>query len=240
MNSENWASPSLKNLSSLSPGVRHHLTKVYTTLAGALLFSVVGVFLHHYLNIGGLLTGLGFMGCAIWLSATPSTRAEETKRLTLLAAASAFQGASLGPLVEIVIKFDSSLLATALVGTSLIFACFSGASLFARQRQYLFLGGILGSLLTCLIWVQLAASIFGGGSLYFNLEVYGGLLLFSGYVLYDTQLIIEKANHGDMDYVKHSLELFMDFIAIFVRVLVILTKNSSERSERQERRKRRQ
>jgi hypothetical protein len=35
-------------------------------------------------------------------------------------------------------------------------------------------------------------------------------------------MIIERADNGDYDYVKHSLELFTDFAAVFVRLLIIM------------------
>lgn len=54
------------------------------------------------------------------------------------------------------------------------------------------------------------------------LQVYFGLLIFLGYVVYDTQEIIERAHRGDMDHVKHALTLFTDFVAVLVRVLVIM------------------
>lgn len=38
-------------------------------------------------------------------------------------------------------------------------------------------------------------------------------------------MIIERADHGDRDYVKHSLDLFVDFVDIFVRLLVILVSS---------------
>ncbi len=55
-----------------------------------------------------------------------------------------------------------------------------------------------------------------------QIELYGGLLLFCGFVLFDTQLIVEKCERGDTDYIWHSLDLFLDFINIFRRLLIIL------------------
>ena len=53
-------------------------------------------------------------------------------------------------------------------------------------------------------------------------QLYFGLLVFVGYIVVDTQDIIEKAHLGDLDYVNHSLTLFTDFVGVFVRVLIIM------------------
>jgi hypothetical protein len=57
---------------------------------------------------------------------------------------------------------------------------------------------------------------------FINSQVYFGLLIFLGYMVYDTQEIIERAHRGDMDYIKHALTLFTDFVAVLVRILVIM------------------
>lgn len=139
------------------------------------------------------------------------------------------------------------------MGTGLAFACFSVAAMVARRREYLYLGGLLSSGLSMLLWLQFASSIFGGSTAIFKFEVrrcstderlclksflldvvtdimlillslqlYFGLLIFVGYIVVDTQDIIEKAHYGDRDYVKHALTLFVDFVAVFVRILVIM------------------
>ena len=46
--------------------------------------------------------------------------------------------------------------------------------------------------------------------------------MFCGLVLFDTQMIIEKHSRDDNDYIWHSVDLFVDFVAIFKRLLVIL------------------
>lgn len=228
---------SLKNLNRLSVPVQQHLLKVYQTLTAALAVAGVGVYLHLLWGFGGLLTGLGALAVTIWLMATPSSPSEEGKRLKLLASAAFLHGASIGPLVGHVIDIDSSILVTAFVGTACIFACFSGAALLARRRELLFLGGILSSAVSLLLWLGVASFFFGGSSAYFAIELYGGLLVFIGYVLFDTQMIIERADLGDFDYVKHSMDLFVDFIGLFVRLLIILAKNSGQKAERERKQK---
>lgn len=59
-----------------------------------------------------------------------------------------------------------------------------------------------------------------------NMQLYFGLLIFVGYMVVDTQEIIEKAHLGDLDYVKHALTLFTDFVAVFVRILIIMVSSS--------------
>lgn len=195
----------------------------------------MGAYLHLLWNIGGIITTFGCMGSIAWLLSTPVY--EERKRVGLLMAASLLQGTSVGPLIEFVIEFDSSILISAFVGTAVAFGCFSAAATVAKRREYLYLGGLLSAGLSILFWLHFASAMFGGSTAIFKFELYFGLLVFLGYMVVDTQEIIEKAHLGDLDYVKHALTLFTDFVAVFVRLLIIMTKNSAEKSEKKKRRR---
>ncbi|KAI4377932.1 hypothetical protein MLD38_015485 [Melastoma candidum] len=227
---------SLKNFRQISPVVQSHLKQVYLTLCCALVASAAGAYLHLLWNIGGLLTTMASVGCIIWLLSTSPY--DEQKRVGLLMAASLFEGASIGPLIDLAIRIDPSVLISAFVGSALAFACFSSAAMLARRREYLYLGGLLSSGVSMLMWLHFASIIFGGHAAMFKFELYFGLLVFVGYMVVDTQDIIEKAHRGDLDYVKHALTLFTDFIAVFVRILIIMLKNSSEKTEEKKKKRR--
>lgn len=55
-------------------------------------------------------------------------------------------------------------------------------------------------------------------------------------MVFDTQLMVEKATLGDRDFAWHAAELFIDFVAIFVRICIILLRNRSGRHSREKRR----
>ena len=69
------------------------------------------------------------------------------------------------------------------------------------------------------------------------MQLYGGLLVFCGYVVFDTQMILFKADMGQRDPISGAVELFIDFAAIFVRILIILMKNSGNKQRRDDRRR---
>jgi hypothetical protein len=71
--------------------------------------------------------------------------------------------------VTTLLCFPSSILVTAFVGTALAFACFSAATMLARRREYL--GGVLSSGLTVLLWLHFASAVFWGAAAVFIFEV---------------------------------------------------------------------
>jgi FtsH-binding integral membrane protein len=225
----------LFNNADIDDRVRQHLAKVYSTLGLALGFAAAGAIVHMYFNIGGILSSLACIGLMIYL-ALDQNKTEYPRRIAALSAFGFFQGASLGPLMAQALHVDPSIIVTAFLATTTIFACFTGAALLARRRSYLYLGGILSSALSALFLLSVV-SMFFSNPLLRSVQLYAGLFMFCGYILFDTQVIIEKVSSGDTDFVWHSVELFIDFVAIFVRIVVILLEFSDSGKSKKEREK---
>ena len=138
-------------------------------------------------------------------------------------------GFSMGPPLDAVLDINPSIIPTAFLGSCVIFVSLSLAALYAERRAMLFLGGFLMSGLSMMLML-LFVNIFIGSSLVMQFELYFGLLLFCGFVLFDTQLVVEKFNHGNDDFVWHSLDLFLDFVNIFRRLLVILASKEKKKN----------
>ncbi|KAJ0232948.1 Bax inhibitor-1 family protein [Hirschfeldia incana] len=161
------------SLRELSPPVKNLLYRVYFTLLCALLAFAFGSYLHMLWNIGGIVTSFGFFG-GVHLLRFTTPNEQSSKRLSLLFLSALLKGASVGPVIELVFEVDSSFVVTACVGTAVPFACFAAASMLTRRREYLYLGGVLSSLVSILWWLQFSSSIIRGSAasvFIFNLEV---------------------------------------------------------------------
>lgn len=62
-----------------------------------------------------------------------------------------------------------------------------------------------------------------------SVSLYGGLAVFSGLVLWDTQKIIKHAENAydkqQLSPINDALGIYLDFINIFVRLLTIMDNN---------------
>lgn len=56
------------------------------------------------------------------------------------------------------------------------------------------------SAVTTMFWMGLV-NLFFASRFMFQLNLYAGLIVMCGFVLYDTQLIIEKRRRGDADFI---------------------------------------
>ncbi|KAL0113015.1 hypothetical protein PUN28_012331 [Cardiocondyla obscurior] len=74
------------------------------------------------------------------------------------------------------------------------------------------------------------------GSGLYSIALYGGLLLFSGFLLYDTQKIIKQAEIYPMynidrpyDPINNAISIYLDTLNIFIRVLTMMAGGGNRR-----------
>lgn len=228
--------------SDLTPSVQTHMAKVYATLAAGLVMCLAGAATGLALPQGyrwalPLLPSIIFVVFVTWLSMTPNLVHNQPKRQKLFAAAAFTNGVSLSPLVTDVLKVNPGILLTALVATTLVFACFSLAALLAKRRSYLYLGAVASSTLSFMIWWRFALWGFGKDLLGLQLELWVGLGVFLVYILVDTQMIVEKASMGERDHLQQALQLLVNFVAIFVRLAILLMRSHERKQARSRARK---
>ena len=198
----------------LEPKVRRHLSRVYiTSTLGAVTAAVGGYVYMLGVFVGAeLLTAFCATGALLWLLLLAS---EKNSKLLLFEIFAFFTGCILGPLLNVAVEINPALITEAFLGASVVFACFSLSALFAPRGQYLYLGGILSSILSILL-VMSAINILSD-----LVRVYVGLFITCGFILFDTQNIIEKVKSNDEDYVVHAVDLFLDFITLYIYSLII-------------------
>ncbi|KAF1325105.1 Bax inhibitor-like protein, partial [Globisporangium splendens] len=232
--SPTWDLQSMLKTSGISADVQQHLVRVYATLSTCVLTAALSAGAVLALSSSavenaqwmGLLAFFGATGGSVWLHLEPTYNHQKRFGILLMVAAS--MGVSMSALIEIALEVDPSILITAFLMTTMVFLCFTGSALLATRRSYLYLGAILSSALSTMALLNFL-NIFFRSTMLYSANLYGGLVVFCGYVVFDTQMIIEKASMGDKDSLRHALELFLDFVSIFVRIMVILIQNADKK-----------
>eukprot|EP01063_Lacrimia_lanifica_P005212 TRINITY_DN129_c2_g1_i10.p2 TRINITY_DN129_c2_g1~~TRINITY_DN129_c2_g1_i10.p2 ORF type:complete len:237 (+),score=103.14 TRINITY_DN129_c2_g1_i10:67-777(+) len=203
--------------------VEAHISNVYSHLTGLMMMATVGA---YFQLKSGLMVFYPMvflcLGCLFYVMMGQN----QTLRAAAFCAFGFFDGWTLGVLITSLHTPPSTLL-TAILMTCGIFGSFTVAARYAKRRQYLYMGGILSSCLWALLIVSVA-NMFFRLPFFHAVSLYGGLVLFSFYVAYDTQLMIERAHHGELDPMGDAINLFIDFMAILKRILIILAENSGD------------
>jgi len=146
----------------------------------------------------------------------------------------ACQAATLSPLF---------FLSPAILGRAALYTCgvvgslsYIGAT--ATNDKYLYLGGPLLAGVTVVALSSLAPMALPLGmrglAISEALSLYGGLAVFSGFVLYDTQKILKNARLAEQgvmvrDPIRESIGLELDMINIFIRLVQILAMQGNRK-----------
>jgi modulator of FtsH protease len=197
--------------------------KVYALFFAATLFA-----------IGGVGVGLMFPPVMMWIIAHPwlsiiallggvmgaqAVRLMPGVNLLALFAFTTFTGVFISPLIALYTQLNPASIWQAGLLTVGIFGGLT-AYVFVSKKDFSFMRGMVW---TGLIVVVLAALlnvlIVGSSALAFGISC-AALLLFSGFVLYDTSNIIRR--YPTNEYVAGALDLYLDAFNIFLALLRIL------------------
>lgn len=146
----------------------------------------------------------------------------------------ACQAATLSPLFF----FSPAILSRAALYTCGVVGSLSYVGATARNDKYLYMGGPLLAGVTVVALSSLApmALPLGVRSLAFaeSISLYGGLAVFGGFVLYDTQKILHHARMAEdgvipRDPLRESISLELDMINIFIRLVQILAMQGNRK-----------
>lgn len=147
-------------------------------------------------------------------------------------------GFLVGPAINHLAVVDPQILIQAIAYTSAAFVSFTALAMFSTRRSYLFLGAIIVTLMQALALYRLFSWLFGYNSGFSLGYLMVGLFTACLYIIYDTQIIIERAERGDKDEIAHAFTLFLDVFDLFMKILRILLE-LQKKEEENNRRKRR-
>ncbi|CDW55301.1 Bax inhibitor 1 [Trichuris trichiura] len=205
--------------------VQTHLRRVYGSLSACMVAAAVGAYVHVAVGswkgtFWSLLLSVVFL---LLINGTQHTRETEKLRFCYLMGFAGLSGLSTGPLLDYIISINPAIIISAFLATATVFVSFTLAALYAPDRKFLYLIGTLLGLLSTMCWLSLFNFFFGFNFL-FQVNLYTGLAVMCGFLLYDTQLIMEKRRMGNSDYIRHCVDLFVDFIGIFRRIMIVLAQ----------------
>ncbi|KAK9451870.1 inhibitor of apoptosis-promoting Bax1-domain-containing protein [Limtongia smithiae] len=202
--------------------------KVYTILSLQLLMTgglstlfILNDSIKYWVQSHPAMMWVSLIGSIVLLFLTFWKRQSYPTNMMFLAGFTVLEGYSVATITTF---YDARIVAEALIITLVVFV---GLTLFAMQTKYDFMSWVpyLGAALWVMIGFGFIALFFPYNSTAELLYSLLGAVIFSAYILVDTQMIM-KHYHPDEE-IAASISLYLDFINLFLYILRIL--NSTQR-----------
>ena len=219
------------------------IKKVYLYFSFSLVLTAIGGYFGYTFVMNRLASseGRGLYGIMIGLIVleivaliiTWFVRKKDPINKIMLAIYSFLSGATLGPLLALAALTAlgsgvpaGTLILQAFLITAVVFVGLT-VYVFVSKKDFSFMGGALTMLLMIAIGIGLMFLIFpmGRGAIL----LYSGLtaLIFAGFMLYDTSMIMRK--YTTDEYIAGAINLQLDFVIFFMhilRILIVLASSS--------------
>lgn len=214
-----------------------YIPKVYMGFTAMLGLATLGIVLtlafelSHSFSVGCGLSSLGVLLYGLYSVRNGNIRTMEICAYLV----SLLLGINIVPLLNVANYIDPNIVLYAFTGTTVIFVTTTGYVLLWDPFKHnvnglYFLGQTLATWLSISIFSSLA-NIYFQSELMYTFEIYLSLLAFTLFVAYDTGTMIEKCRRGSQHpdyYIMDSLNLFLDFANIFIKLIQILAKLKSK------------
>lgn len=195
------------------------LQNTYRLLSMTLIWSALTAYLGMMFPVGGW-GMLGIMVLSIGLLFATRAYSNSGVGVLLIFGFTGLMGFSLGPTMNHYLSLPngSEIVGTALLATG---AAFLGLSAYVQvtKKDFAFLGGFLMIGLVGLVVVSLVGMFFPVPGMSLALA-YVSVLIFGGYILYDTSDIISGRQ---TNYIMATISLYLDILNMFLAILRIVT-----------------
>lgn len=125
-------------------------------------------------------------------------------------------------LVPLIHMYSMPTLFDAMMATGVTIGSLGAVAYFSPSQQFLNMGGVLSLGLGGMLGISLLSMFNPASPALFNIWLYGGLALFSAFVLYDTQMVLQRAKtERNFDPIGNSIHIYLDAINIFIRFAMI-------------------
>jgi modulator of FtsH protease len=195
------------------------LRKVYGLLTLSLLTAAVGAYVGRAFVSPGLMLVLFIAEIALIFVAI-GVRRKPGWNVAALFAFTGVSGLTLGP---VMLVYNAAVIQEALVLTVVIFG---GLTLYVvtSKKDFSFLSGFLFTGLIVVIVGSLLNGFFFQSPAADFIIAAGGVILFSGFILYDTSNILRR--YDVEDYTSATLALYLDILNLFLFLLRLLSNRN--------------
>lgn len=200
------------------------ISKVYTTLAISLVLTAIGAYQGLTLPYSWYWPLI--IANFVLMLACQFLHRSYPLNIILLGLFTWVMGLTLGPVLASYISIGAGEAIPFAAGSTAV--VFGGLSAYAHfsKKDFSFLGGFLFMAIISMVVFSLVTMIF---NIQFNQMIYSGLgvLVFSGYVLYDTSNLIRR--YQSDQYVAATIALFLDIVNLFLFLLRLFAGGSNRR-----------
>lgn len=217
--------------------IKERISQTYAYVFGGFAITALAAIAGHVNGLSLKILQNRFLTIPIFigsLAAITATRFIDKENNTAKHVAWAIFNVSMGMMLSPLGFLDQKIVAQAAAVSLGLGAILTLTAYLAPDREFLAWEGPLMTALTTITIASTVALFFPGSAFAYGVDrvsLYGGLMIFSGFLMSSTQLLMEEAekqSERDFDPINSSQNIYLDGLSIFIRILRIMNENKKE------------